>query len=95
MLTRANNYCVKGITIQGLILRQMHKAAIYTRSWYKAMNEGDENGEYTFCKLLNLEQAELYSLLEVQGLKRESEEFNMVIGHIIDMISNMANELTD
>lgn len=95
MLTRANNYCVKGITIQGLILRQMRKAAIYTRSWYKAMNEGDENGEYTFCKLLNLEQAELYSLLEVQGLQRDSEEFSMVIGHIIDMISNMSNELTD
>lgn len=95
MLTKKNNYCVKGITIQGLILRQMRKAALYTREWYKAMNEGDGNGEYTFCKLLNLEQAELYSLLEVQGLKRESKEFNMVIGYIIDRISNMANELTD
>lgn len=95
MLTAKNNYKIPGTKIQGLILRQMHKAAIYTHSWYKSMNEGDENGEYTFCKLLNLEQSELYSLLEVQGLKRESKEFNMVIGHIIDMISNMANELTD
>lgn len=95
MLTRANNYCVKGTTIQWLILRQMRKAAICTHSWYKAMNEGNGNLEYTFCKLKNYEQAEIYPLLEVQGLKRESEEFNMVIGHIIDMISNMANELTD
>ena len=89
MLTE-NNYKIPGTKIQGLILRQMRKASLYARSWYKAMDEGDENGEYTFCKLLNLEQAELYSLLEVQGLERDSKEFSMVIGHVIDMIHYMA-----
>lgn len=90
MLTRANNYCVKGVTIQGLILRQICMAAAYTRSWYKAMNDGDGDSEYTYCKLKNYEQSEIWVLLEVQGLEKNSEEFVMVMGYIVDLISYMA-----
>lgn len=95
MLTSKNNYKIHGVTIQGLVLRQMHMAALYTREWYKAMNNGDENGEYTYCKLKNYEQAEIWPLLEVQGIERDSKEFDMVMDYIVDMISHMANELTD
>lgn len=90
MLTGKMNYKIPGVTIQGLILRQMSMAATYTRSWYKAMNDGDDDAEYTYCKLKNYEQAEIWALLEVQGLEKNSEEFVMVMGYIVDLISYMA-----
>ena len=90
MLTKKMNYKIPGVTIQGLILRQMRMAALYTSEWYKAMNDGDENGDYTFCKLKNYEQAEIWPLLEVQGIERDTEEFNMVMGYIVDLITYMA-----
>ena len=90
MLTKKMNYKIPGVTIQGLILRQMRMAALYTSEWYKAMNDGDENGDYTFCKLKNYEQAEIWPLIEVQGIERDTEEFNMVMGYIADLISYMA-----
>ena len=90
MLTKKTNYKIPGVTIQGLILRQMRMGALYTSEWYKAMNDGDENGDYTFCKLKNYEQAEIWPLLEVQGIERDTEEFNMVMGYIVDLITYMA-----
>ena len=90
MLTAKRNYKIPGVTIQGLILRQMRMAALYTREWNKAMNNGDENGDYTFCKLKNYEQAEIWPLLEIQGIERDTDEFNMVMNYIVDMISYMA-----
>ena len=90
MLTKKQNYKIPGVTIQGFILRQMRMAALYTREWNKAMNNGDENGDYTFCKLKNYEQAEILALLEVQGIKRDTDEFNMVMDYIVDLIDYMA-----
>lgn len=90
MLTSKMNYKISGVTIQGLILRQMRMAALYTREWYKAINDGDGAGEYTYGKLKNYEQAEIWPLLEVQGIERDTEEFNMVMGYIADLISYMA-----
>lgn len=90
MLTKKMNYKIPGVTIQGLILRQMRMAAMYTHSLYKAMINGDENGDYTYSKLKNYEQAEIWPLLEIQGIKRDTDEFNMVMGYIADLISYMA-----
>ena len=90
MLTAKRNYKIPGVTIQGLILRQMRMAALYTSEWYKAMNDGDEAGEYTYCKSKNYEQAEIWPLLEIQGIERDTDEFNMVMNYIVDMISYMA-----
>lgn len=90
MLTSKMNYKIPGVTIQGLILRQMRMSALYTREWDKAMKNRDENGDYTFCKLKNYEQAEIWPLLEIQGIKRDTDEFSMVMGYIVDMISYMA-----
>ena len=53
MLTSKMNYKIPGVTIQGLILRKMRMTALYTSEWYKAMNDGDGAGEYTYCKLKN------------------------------------------
>lgn len=90
MLTKKQNYKIPGVTIQGLILRQMRMAALYTREWDKAMNDGDEAGEYTYCKLKNYEQAEIWPLLEIQGIERDTDEYNMVMNYIVDMISYMS-----
>lgn len=90
MLTKKMNYKIPGVTIQGLILRQMRMSAMYTHSLYKAMINGDENGDYTYSKLKNYEQAEIWPLLEIQGIKRDTDEFNMVMGYIADLISYMA-----
>lgn len=90
MLTSKMNYKIPGVTIQGLILRQMRMSAMYTHSLYKAMINGDENGDYTYSKLKNYEQAEIWPLLEIQGIKRDTDEFNMVMGYIADLISYMA-----
>lgn len=90
MLTSKMNYKIPGVTIQGLILRQMRMSALYTREWDKAMNNGDENGDYTFCKLKNYEQAEIWPLLEIQGIERDTDEFSMVMGYIVDLIDYMA-----
>ena len=90
MLTSKMNYKISGGVVQGLILRQMRMAALYTSEWYKAMNDGDGAGEYTYCKLKNYEQAEIWPLLEIQGIERDTDEFNMVMNYIVDMISYMA-----
>lgn len=90
MLTKKMNYKIPGVTIQGLILRQMRMAALYTSEWYKAMNDGDGAGEYMYCKLKNYEQTEIWPLLEIQGIERDTDEFNMVMNYIVDMISYMA-----
>lgn len=90
MLTSKMNYKIPGVTIQGLILRQMRMSALYTHSLYKAMIDGDENGDYTYGKLKNYEQAEIWPLLEIQGIERDTDEFNMVMGYIEDLISYMA-----
>lgn len=90
MLTKKMNYKIPGTFVQGLILRQMRMAAMYTHSLYKAMIDGDEASEYTYCKLKNYEQAEIWPLLEVQGIERDTDEFNMVMGYIVDLISYMA-----
>lgn len=90
MLTKKMNYKIPGTFVQGLILRQMRMAAMYTHSLYKAMIDGDEAGEYTYCKLKNYEQAEIWPLLEIQGIERDTDEFNMVMGYIVDLISYMA-----
>lgn len=90
MLTKKMNYKIPGVTIQGLILRQMRMSALYTSEWYKAMNDGDGAGEYTYCKLKNYEQAEIWPLLEIQGIERDTDEFNMIMGYIVDLIAYMA-----
>ena len=90
MLTSKMNYKIPGVTIQGLILRQIRMSALYTHEWDKAMNNGDENGDYTYCKLKNYEQAEIWPLLEIQGIERDTDEFNMVMGYIVDLIDYMA-----
>ena len=90
MLTSKMNYKIPGVTIQGLILRQMRMAALYTHEWDKAIKNGDENGEYTYCKLKNYEQAEIWPLLEIQGIERDTDEFSMVMGYIVDLIDYMA-----
>lgn len=68
MLTKKQNYKIPGTFVQGLILRQMRMAAMYTHSLYKAMLDGDEKGDYTYSKLKNYEQAEIWPLLEIQGI---------------------------
>ena len=90
MLTSKMNYKISGVVVQGLILRQMRMAALYTHEWDKAMNNGDENGDYTYCKLKNYEQAEIWPLLEIQGIERDTDEFSMVMGYIVDLIDYMA-----
>lgn len=90
MLTAKNNYKISGTQIQGMFIRQMKESAYYARGWNKAIRDRDENREDTFCRLLNLEKAELYALLEIQGLERGSEEFSMVIGYVLDLIHYMA-----
>ena len=90
MLTANNNYKIPAVTIQGLILCQMRMAAIDTREWYKAMNNGDGTREYILCEAKNYRQAEIKPLLEVQGITRDTKEFDMVMDYIIDMISYMA-----
>ena len=90
MLTSKMNYKISGVVVQGLILRQMRMSALYTSEWYKAMNDGDGAGEYTYCKSKNYEQSEIWPLLEIQGIERDTDEFNMVMDYIVDMISYMA-----
>ena len=90
MLTGKMNYKIPGVTIQGLILRQMHMSAMYAREAFRAYNNGDPNGEYTYETLQSLEQAEINSLLELQGIVRDTDEYNMVWAYIRDMIAYMA-----
>lgn len=90
MLTSKMNYKIPGVTIQGLILRQMRMSALYAHEWDKAMNDGDEASEYTYCKLKNYEQAEIWPLLEIQGIERDTDEFDMVMNYIVDMIDYMS-----
>lgn len=90
MLTKKMNYKIPGVALQGLILRQMHMSALYAREAFRAHNTGDENGEYTYETLQSLEQAEINSLLELQGIVRDTAEYNMVWAYISDMIAYMA-----
>ena len=90
MLTKKMNYKIPGVTIQGLILRQMRMAALYSRKASRAYNNGDPNGESTYETLQSLEQAEINSLLELQGIVRDTDEYNMVWAYIRDMIAYMA-----
>ena len=89
MLTRANNYCVNGITIQDLIIRQMHKAAHFSKLWHEAMEDGDEVRDELYCRMMNYEQAEIWGLMNIQGFERDDDEFIMVSEYIVDAIALM------
>lgn len=89
MLTKKLKYKVSGTFVQDLIIRQMQKAAYFSKLWHEEMKEGDEVREGLYCRMMNFEQTKIWSLLEVQGFKQDDTEFLMVSEYIVDAIALM------
>ena len=89
MLTKKLNYKISGTFIQDLIIRQMQKAAHFSKLWHEAMQDEDDVRAGLYCRMLNYEQAEIWGLLKIQGFKNNDEEFIMVSEYIVDAISLM------
>lgn len=88
MLTKKLNYKVSGTFVQDLIIRQMQKAAHFSKLWHEAMQDGDDVRDELYCRMMNYEQAEIWGLLEIQGFEK-NDEFIMVSEYIVDAIALM------
>ena len=89
MLTKKLNYKVSGTLVQDLIIRQMEKAAYFSKLWHEAMEDGDNVRDELYCRMMNYEQAEIWGLMNIQGFERDNEEFIMVSEYIVDAIALM------
>ena len=89
MLTKANNYIIKGEKLQDLIIHKMQKASHFSKLWHEAMQEGDNVRDELYCRMMNYEQAQIWGLMNIQGFDKDDEEFIMVSEYIVDIISLM------
>lgn len=88
MLTKKLNYKVSGTFVQYLIIHQMQKAAHFSKLWHEAMQDGDVR-EGLYCRMMGYEQAQIWSLMNIQGFEKDDDEFIMVSEYIVDAIALM------
>ena len=88
MLTKKLNYKVSGTFVQDLIIHQMQKAAHFSKLWHEAMQDGDDVRGGLYCRMLGYEQAQIWSLMNIQGFENDAE-FIMVSEYIVDAIALM------
>lgn len=89
MLTKKLNYKVSGTFVQDLIIRQMQKAAHFSKLWHEAMQDGDDVRDRLYCRMMCYEQAQIWSLMNIQGFEDDDDEFIMVSEYIVDAIALM------
>lgn len=89
MLTKKLNYKVSGTFVQDLIIRQMQKAAHFSKLWHEAMQDGDDVRDDLYCRMMGYEQAQIWSLMNIQGFEKDDDEFIMVSEYIVDAITLM------
>lgn len=89
MLTKKLNYKVSGTFVQDLIIRQMKSASNFSQLWHEAMQEGDDVRGEIYFRTMIFEQTKIWSLLEIQGIKSDDDEFLMVSDYIADAIDLM------
>ena len=89
MLTKKLNYNVSGTFVQDLIIRQMRKVAHFSKLWHEAMQEGDDVRGGLYCRMVGFEQAQIWSLMNIQGFEEDDDEFTMVSEYIVDAITLM------
>ena len=86
MLTKKNDYKIPGDELQWLILKQMGKASYFSQQWHEARVNNNNDRAELFRRMLSIEQAKIWALMEVQGFK-DNGEFIMVSEYIIDAIA--------
>lgn len=89
MLTKKLNYKVSGTFVQDLIISKMQKAAHFSKLWHEAMQDGDDVRDTLYCRMLGYEQAQIWSLMNIQGFEDDDDEFIMVSEYIVDAIALM------
>ena len=88
MLTKKLNYKISGTFVQDLIICQMQKAAHFSKLWHEAMQDGDDVRGELYCRMLDYERAQIWSLMNIQGFENDAE-FIMVSEYIVDAIALM------
>lgn len=86
MLTKKNDYKISGDKLQWLILKQMGKASYFSHQWHEARVNNNNDRAELFRRMLSIEQAKIWALMEIQGFK-DNGEFIMVSEYIIDAIA--------